>query len=268
MEKHVLEWMLERYLLDELPQKKRRQLEKELAQDPALRAELEKLRISDRQILSAYPAERMVPEILKRATLAKPKSTAPRRWQLAWMAVPAMALTIFLLVILPPLRQRRPAVSENSRAEDYIGIKGGEPVSPSAPALQLFRKSHGAEQILRDGEAALASELLQLAYLPGGQTHGVILSIDGMGSATLHFPEKTGGNTALRNGRRIFLASAFELDRAPGFERFFFITAKEPLPTAAILEKAMALAADHDQAMTGRLDLPEHFGQYSLLVRK
>jgi hypothetical protein len=268
MERHVAEWLLERYLLDELPQKKRRQIEKELKQDPALRSELEKLRVSDRQILDTYPAEQMIPEILKRTAQTKPEPTAPRRGRLAWVAVPAMALTIFLLVILPPLMQRRSTVSENSRTEDYIGIKGGKPVSPSAPALQVFRRSHGAEQILRNGEAALAGDLLQLAYIPGGETHGVILSIDGKGSATLHFPEKTDGSTALRNGRRIFLANAFELDRAPRFERFFFITAKEPLPTAAILEKAMALANDHNQALTGRLDLPVQFRQYSLLVRK
>jgi hypothetical protein len=268
MEKHEIEWMLERYLLDELPQKKSRQLEKELAQNPALRAELEKLRISDRHIGATYPAERMIPEIMKRAATAKPAPAAPQRWRLAWAAVPALALTLLLLVYLPPLFQRRPTVSENSRPEEYVGTKGGEPVSPSAPALQLFKKSNGAERILSDGETARAGDLLQLVYLPAGQTHGVIFSIDGGGAATLHFPEKKDGSTALRDGRRVFLASAYELDRAPRFERFFFITAREPLPTAAILEKATALAADQNRAMTRRLDLPDRFGQYSLLVRK
>jgi hypothetical protein len=269
MEKHVPEWMLERYLLDELPQKKRRQIENDLARDPALRAELEKLRASDREILGAYPAEQMLPGILKKATPAKPEPVPPHRLRLAWAAAPAAALIIFLAVILPLLMQRRRAVPENSRSEDYVGIKGGEPLSLSAPpALQIFRKGNGAERILRDGEVAMAGDLLQLAYIPRGQTHGVILSIDGWGSATLHFPEKTNSSTALANGRRVFLASSYELDRAPRFERFFFITAMDPLPTAAIMEKAMALAAAHDQAMSGRLDLPRRFGQYSLLVRK
>lgn len=265
-EKHVPEWLLERYLLDELPRKKRRQLEEQLEKDPALRAELEKLRRSDRQILATYPADRVIPELLKRAALAKPEPAAPRPWRLAWIAMPAAALLLFLLVILPPVLQRRLAVSENSRPENYIGTKGSGPIS--GPFLQLYCKSGGADEILRNGDQARAGDLLQVAYVPGGQTHGVILSIDGAGSVILHFPEKTDANTALPKGRKVFLANAYELDQAPLFERFFFITAKEPLSTTAILEKAGELAADPDKAMAGRLDLPARFGQFSLLVRK
>lgn len=264
--KPVPEWLLERYLLDELPRRKRRQLARELEQNPALRAELEKLRLSDRQILSTYPPERMIPEILKKAALSKPEPAAPRRRLWAWVAAPALALALFLLVILPPILQRRLGVSENSGPEGYIGMKGGGLLS--GPGLQLYRKSSGADQIIRNGETARAGDLLQVAYIPGGRTHGVILSIDGWGSVTLHFPNKTDGDTALPSNRRAFLSTAYELDRAPRFERFFFITAKEPLPTAAILEMAGQLAADPDKAMTAGLDLPERFGQYSLLVRK
>lgn len=265
-ETHVPEWMLERYLLNELPRKKLRQLEKELEQDPALRAALEKLRLSDRQILNAYPSERMVPEILKKASPAKREPIAPSRWRLAWMAAPAMALAVFLLVILPPLVRQRPAVSENSDPEDYIGTKGSGTFN--VPGLQIYRKKGDVRQALHNGDAARAGELLQVAYVPAGQTNGVILSIDGAGAVTLHFPEKTDGDTLLQSGRRAFLPNAFALDQAPRFERFFFITAKEPLPTAAILEKARRLASDRNKAETGLLDLSRRFGQYSLLVRK
>ncbi len=260
-EKHIAEWMLERYLLGELPRKKRRQLEKELERDDGLRAELEKLRASDRQILAAYPSEQVIPEILKRAALARPRPTAPRHWRLAWLAGPALALALFLLVILPPLIQRRLDVPG-----DYIGSKGRG--SLSGPNLQLYQKSGGSERMLRDGDTARAGDRLQLAYIPGEQTHGVILSIDGAGSITLHFPEKADGSTALQRGRRVFLAYSFELDRAPVFERFFFITAKRALPTATILAAAEKLAADPGQAMTGALDLPADCRQSSLLIRK
>lgn len=265
-EKRIPEWMLERYLLGELPRKKHRQLEMELNQDPDLRAELEELRASDRQILAAYPAERVIPEILKRAALARPLPEASRPRRLVWIAAPALALALFLLLILPPILQRRLAVGENGRPGDYIGSKGSGPLS--GPALQLTRRSGGADQLLRSGDTVRAGEQLQVAYIPGGQTHGVILSIDGAGAVTLHFPATADGDTALQSGRRVFLASAFELDRAPGFERFFFITANGPLPTTTILEKAGELAEDPGQAMSGRLDLPAGFGQFSLLVRK
>ena len=260
-EKHIAAWMLERYLLGELPRRERRRIEKELERDPALRAELEELRASDRQILASYPAEHVIPEILKRAALARPRPAAPRHWRLAWLAGPALALALFLLVILPPLIQHRLSVPE-----DYIASKGGG--SLPGPNLQLYRKSGDGERMLRDGDTARAGDRLQLAYIPGEQTHGVIFSIDGAGSITLHFPEKADGSTALKRGRRIFLAYSFELDRAPVFERFFFISARQALPTAAILAAAEKLAADPGRAMSGTLDLPAGCRQSSLLIRK
>ncbi len=96
----------------------------------------------------------------------------------------------------------------------------------------------------------------------------MILSIDGAGTVTLHFPEKAAGDTTLPAGSRVFLPRSYELDGAPAFERFFFITPQAPLPTAAILEKARALAADRARAMTAGLDLPGGYGQLSLLIRK
>jgi hypothetical protein len=265
-ETHVPEWMLERYLLNELPRKKRRQLEKDLEQDPALRAALEKLRLTDRQILSTYPADRMIPEIMKRAALLKREPAAPRRWRLAWMAAPVLALAVFLLVILPPFIQKRLLVSENSRPENYIGTKGSRRLS--APGLQLYRRSGSIEEILRHGDQARDGDLIQIAYNAGGETYGVVLSIDGAGVVTLHFPETPDGDTALQSGPWVFLPQAYELDPAPRFERFFFITAKKTIPTIVILEKARELAAGSETAMTDKLDLPETFRQFSLTLRK
>lgn len=260
----VPEWLLERYLLDELPRKQRRQLEKTLAQDAGLRAQLEKLRAADRQVLSAYPPEQVIPQILSRARLARTAPAPARRRRLAWVAVPALAMALLLLVILPPLLQRRLGVAEGPG--EYTGTKGG--ASPLGPALQVFRQRGGAEEALRSGDLAQAGDMLQLAYLPGRARHGVILSIDGAGGVTLHFPDCAECDTTLEGGRRTLLASSFELDQAPRFERFFFITAGEPLPTAEILEKAGTLAADRERAMNGPLDLPARFAQLTFLVRK
>ncbi len=267
-EKPAPDWMLERYLLDELPRKERRQMEKELERDAGLRAELEKLRQTDRRILAMYPADQMLPQILKRAALARPEASAPRHWRLAWMAAPVLALALLLLVILPPVLQRRLTVSGTSRPGEYTATKGSKPHPLQAPCLRLYQRNGDAGRILSDGETARAGDLLQLAYTAGGQTHGVILSIDGGGSITLHFPQGPDADTTLQSGGRILLANSFELDSAPRFERFFFITGNEPLPTVLILKKARTLAAAGGDAMTGQLDLPVRFRQYSLLVRK
>ena len=267
-ETSVPEWILERYLLDELPRKQRRQMEKELENDPSLRAALEKLRQDDRRVLGAYPPDQVIPQILKRAALARPEAKAARQWRLTWVAGPALALALFLLVILPPILQRRLVAPGDPATGEYTGVKGGQHPALATTTLLLYRRVAGSDQPLRDGATARPGDLLQLAYAAGGQTHGVILSIDGSGSISLHFPQRPDGDTALRGRGRVFLADAFELDAAPRFERFFFITAGEPLSAAAILEKARELAASGDRAMTGKLDLPAGHEQHSLLLRK
>jgi hypothetical protein len=267
-ETRVPDWMLERYLLDELPRKERRQMEKELERDPSLRAALEKLRQDDRRVLAAYPPDQVIPQILKRAALARPEAKAARPWRLAWIAAPALALALFMLVILPPLLQRRLAAPGGAPTGDYTAVKGGEPQSLRSPALRLYRRGSDGDRVLRDGATARAGDLIQVAYSAAGRANGVILTIDGAGAVTLHFPKTEESTTALAGGRLVLLPSSFEMDQAPRFERFIFITAAGPLPTAAILEKAKLLAAAGDRAMTGQLDLPADCGQVSLLLRK
>ena len=254
-ETRIPEWMLERYLLDELPARERRRVQRELERDPGLRSELAALQRSDEEILGAYPAERVVPRIIERAHGAP--APAPRRPRLAWAAVPALAAAVLLLVLLPPALRRRAGGSE------YAGVKGGA----AAPALLVFRQG-GDGAPLADGTMARAGDRLQLAYLPGRATHGMILSIDGGGGVTLHFPEHEDGGTALRPGGRTLLPRSFELDEAPGFERFFFVFADAPLPVAGVLAGARALAAAGERAMTAPLDLPRGCGQVALLLRK
>lgn len=262
-EKSVPDWLLERFLLGELPRRERRRLEGTLARDPELRAALEELKRSDRQILSQYPPGQAIPRILGRAGLSRPVP-APRRRRLAWVAAPALALALVLLVLLPPLLRSR--LERGAADGDYIGRKGG--AGPAvALALHVFRQGDGGDEALADGDAAFAGDLLQLAYEAGGRSHGVILSIDGAGAVTLHFPEREAGATALRRGGRVFLPRAYELDRAPLFERFFLVSADAPLPVAEVLDAARSLAAG-GKAMTAPLDLPAAWGQLSLLLRK
>ncbi len=132
-EKRVPDWMWERYLLDELPRKKRRQLDKLLERDPALRAGLEKLRLSDRQILSSYPPERMIPEILRRAALDRPRADG----------VPPLAPGLgggagAGAGGLPAARPAAPAPAapgapRERRSGDYTAMKGDAPLTRPPP---------------------------------------------------------------------------------------------------------------------------------------
>jgi hypothetical protein len=109
---------------------------------------------------------------------------------------------------------------------------------------------------------------VQLAYGSRGGGHGVLLSIDGAGKVTLHWPEKQDGAAPpLKATGEIRLPSAYELDDAPAFERFFLVRAATPFPVATAVEAARALAGQ-PSARRQALPLPAGFEQISLTLDK
>jgi len=63
------------------------------------------------------------------------------------------------------------------------------------------------------------------------------------------------------------LPHAYALDDAPRFERFFFITANDPLDVRQTLAALRMLAHREDSATAG-LELPSGLRQWSLRLRK
>ena len=96
----------------------------------------------------------------------------------------------------------------------------------------------------------------------------MILSIDGRGAVTLHLPESKGDSTKLELSKQSLLPNAIELDDAPEFERFFFLTSDSPIDVNGILQEAQDLAKNLEQVRQNNLELPESFQQYSVLILK
>jgi len=97
----------------------------------------------------------------------------------------------------------------------------------------------------------------------------VIASLDGAGVVTLHFPaaeDAPPAATAL-GAESAALPHAYALDDAPRFERFFFITADEPIDLPQSLAALRALAHREDSA-DASLELPAGQNQWSLRLRK
>ena len=120
---------------------------------------------------------------------------------------------------------------------------------------------------LADGASVQAGDRLQLQYRAGDRGHGAIVSIDGRGVATLHFPSSPAASTRLREGGLVALDHSYELDDAPAFERFVLVTADEPFSVATALDAARWLARSGDPQHT-ELPLPASLHQTSFLVKK
>ena len=136
------------------------------------------------------------------------------------------------------------------------------------PGLVIYRKRPQQIGRLPDGAAVASGDTVQVSYVAAGNHHGVVVSADGSGVVTLHHPAQASGSTQLLPRGEHPLPHAFQLDDAPAFERFFFVTsARRPIDVATVMAAAEAWAVDPslDKA---RLPLTDELQQASLTLRK
>jgi hypothetical protein len=270
-------WILEKYLLGELPEPELKKITNRHSNDPDLRAEIERLNESNKDILNKYPADSMVPGILNRCNKEKnyrendvrvpiARPTLFKRMLYLPPAIASLLVIFFIGLQIFKSGDNASKVIEPGVQEGTHRVKGSPEVKPP-PHLIIHRKGKNIE-VLEKGSRARAGDILQLAYAAAGEAHGVICSIDGNGAVTLHFPGKKNDSTALMQRKRVLLANAYQLDDAPGFERFFFITSDAEIDVEDILKRAKALANDSHRAKTGNIRLPHSFKQFSILIIK
>ncbi len=96
----------------------------------------------------------------------------------------------------------------------------------------------------------------------------MILSIDGRGMVTIHYPPEGKASARLELNKKVLLSSAYQLDDAPGFERFFYISSRRPLRMKEIAEAAERLAKNPDRSRTAALQLKNDIQQFSIIIKK
>lgn len=260
----INEWILERFILGELPRAEMSRIESRIQKEPGLKEEVDRLRQSDREILEHYPSSVMIREITEGVNarcLEKPSLPLRTFFKAGpvFATVAATLLISFLLILFRPF-------SSPNALHDPGRVKGVASVDPAVPMLHVFRNKQGDIEELRSGARAVASDLLQLGYTAGNFRFGMIFSIDGNGTVTLHFPYESGQNPLLIHKKLVFLNNSYELDRAPEYERFFFIYSQNKLDVKKVLQAADRLASDPGRA---RLDpLPVSENQLSILICK
>jgi hypothetical protein len=232
-------WMLERLRLGELPEP----LCEELKKSPETEAKLASLLAADAEFFVNFPPERWVPRI--REGLSRPRRPAALRGVLLFAAVATCATVVLAL-------RGEQGGGEGLRAK---GLK---------PSLTVYRSASGGAEQLAEGAVVRAGDLLQLVYLPAGRPYGAIVSADGTGAVTPHFPEHARVAAPLQRGAEVKLQSGYRLDAAPRFERFWFVTSSEPFPLEPVLAAARRAAAESGE----RLQLPAPLEQFTFTLRK
>ena len=229
----VAEITLERYRLKELPAEAMARLERRMALDDELRRRVGALALSDEKIRRSDRLELVAVRVRQR--LAAERTDAERR---AWMssarwALPVgMAAAVALMVLLP--------------WSTLAPAGGGERDKGLDTSLTLFKQVGAGSVTLANGAVVREGDVIRVGYRADGQPYGVVLSIDGRRRVTVHLP--AGGDRAVKLGREpmVLLDQAFELDDAPLWERFYFVSGDEPFsiaPIVASVQRANASTA-------------------------
>lgn len=229
----VTDLQLERLALGELSPAEKAEVLFALEEEAGGPERLAALEASDREILEAYPPRAMAAAIDERAAMsARPRKSA----RVAWTSLAASAAAAALAVGLYFGVTRSFEDTSADARPGYVAVKGEH--------LRIFKKTSRGHEPISDGYAAKSGDLLQIKYQSDGRSHGVIFSVDGRKATTLHFPDSPGAPTALSKSGFEALGSAYELDDAPAFERFFFVVSDDPIDVAAVLKAAEEMPVD------------------------
>jgi len=239
----IQDWMLERYRLGELTAAQKAEVEKALEADEALRARLQSLEADTQATLDRYKARAVGIEVRRRAAEVRPSRSL----------VPALAFSFGLVLAVAG------SVALLHRPDD-IRLKG----ELGDPALHIYRQTSGSPERLEPGAKVRPHDRVQVEVELAGERSLVVVSIDAVGHATLHYP--LNGDTVAPAGFKA-LPQAFELDESPGFERFFLVTSKQPMDSGVVYQAAERLARG-PVARTASLALPFASTQRSLLLDK
>ena len=156
------------------------------------------------------------------------------------------ARTIDIIIPPPPLPFSSPG---QYPAALYI-----PPGAAPGATLRLYKRSESVPLLLPDGSTVLEGDEVQIQYNTA-QLFGVILSVDGRGVISQHYPDEGVTSTRIPVGTHL-LPFAFKLDDAPGYEIFFLFTSNQPVNIRDIREKTRQIASTGEKPQ-----LPEHIDE-------
>jgi hypothetical protein len=259
MSHEIPDWELAMYRLGDLPTERAEALAARLEVEPELAARLAALEQRESELMDRLPPRVMAAQVAERAQAQAVPERAARRRKLWWLAAELAVVALLLVLVLPPVL--RPDQVEPF-TDHGIRDKGVEPY------LRVYRQVPGGFEELDPQDPAGPGSQLQLSYAALGRNHGAVLSIDGRGEVTLHLPLEGTASEALQTEGTVDLPSSYKLDDAPGFERFFLITSREPFELSPVLQAADTLASDPDRARSAALDLHRPIEQADFLILK
>jgi len=241
--------------------------------DPELRKRLDTLRVSDQRVRESYPTKDLIRAFEARRLRKSPREPkrnsgfALPRWRITLPAFAVLAAGLILMVRPGGQPDNAPdngrmGIAHVTEAPATIRLKGSE------AGLAIFRKTKSGSELLPPQSYGRPGDALQVFYHNKSSRYGMIFSVDGTGSITLHFPESGSQAGTLQIGAMLPLPHAFRLDNAPRMERFMLVTSQQPFPCDSILARVREAFQPGRNYPDSIPALDPGFRQYSYTIKK
>ncbi|PWJ63455.1 hypothetical protein SAMN05720473_10846 [Fibrobacter sp. UWB15] len=220
----ISDFKLERYLLGELSEKEMRELQERELSDEIFAARVAEMRLQGKRFVAENP---FVALDAKMAAAEQSANDEHNVVSVRWLKVAAalvIALGVFSMVVL----NRDDATYDRDSASMQVAmadVDDGTRIKGMQASLEVWKKTgDSAVQMVNLGDAHEGDEI-QLRYRVPQKCFGMLFSMDGNGTITMHMGE---GNKAieLEPGKMTTLPFAYKLDNAPKFEKFFLLTSQ------------------------------------------
>lgn len=237
----ISDFKLERYLLGELSAEEMKALQQREAEDEIFAARVRMMREEGKRFLAENPfsvfesklensaRDCFAADAARNDVGAERSVSLPNRtFNTLWLKV-AAALVIALGVFSAVVLNRNVATYEGSGTSMEVALADTDNstrIKGMSASLEVWKKTgDSAVQMVNLGDAFEGDEI-QLRYRVPQKCFGMLFSMDGNGTITMHMGE---GDKAieLEPGKMTTLPFAYKLDNAPKFEKFFLLTSEK-----------------------------------------
>ena len=229
----IPDWKLERYLTGDLPAEEMREIRDMEATDEVFAGRVKLLREDNAAILKKLPFEKLSEKI---SAMPGRSNGAGNTVRVNFTLVKfAAAAALVLAVVTVALFSQRditvPAQSANGTMDvamvtDVENAMGDTRIKGLDARMEVWKKIGDSAVQMSNLDEAREGDAIQLRYSVPEKCFGLLFSMDGNGTLTMHMAE---GNKAiaLEPGKMTTLPFAYKLDNAPKFEKFFFLTSRD-----------------------------------------
>ena len=226
----IPDWKLERYLTGDLPAAEMREIRELEKTDEIFANRVKLMREDNAAILRKMPFERLSEKLdAMPGRSGSAGNTVRVNFKLVKFAAAAALVLAVVSVALFGQREVMAPATDGAQVMDVAMVDvqdDGTRIKGLDARMEVWKKTGDSAVQMSNLDAAREGDEIQLRYSVPEKCFGMLLSMDGNGTVTMHMAE---GNKAiaLEPGKMTTLPFAYKLDNAPKFEKFFLLTSKK-----------------------------------------